>query len=263
MPQKIITDQLGRTITVHFPPRKIVSVVPSQTELLFDLGLEEEVCGITKFCIHPEKWFKVKTKVGGTKTINIEKVKELQPDLIIANKEENNQEQIELLMQDFPVFISDIKTLNDALEMVTQLGSITNTEEKATALVNLITTEFLVIPAANFKPKKVAYLIWKKPYMSVNKDTFIHDMLLRCNLHNVFADEESRYPEITIEKLAAQQPDIVLLSSEPYPFNEQNIKELQQHLGKTTNIILVDGEMFSWYGSRLQYTPKYLLDTFL
>ena len=232
--------------------------MPSQTELLFYLGLESEVVGITKFCVHPLKWFKNKTKVGGTKTLNIELIKELQPDLVIANKEENNREQIELLANIFPVWVSDIKNLNDAMLMISDVGNITNKPFAASKLCEQVAEKFRQLPQQSQLRKKAAYLIWRKPYMTVNSDTFIHDMLLRCGFENVFANHNSRYPEITIEQLEAAKPDVILLSSEPYPFSEKHIVELKSYKAfKNTNIKLVDGEMFSWYGSRLLYAVDY------
>lgn len=233
-------------------------MVPSQTELLFHLGLENEVIGITKFCIHPSEWFKNKTKVGGTKTLNIELIQQLQPDLIIANKEENQQEQIELLAQQFPVWISDIKNLNNALRMITDVGTITNKSSQAKKIHKQIAENFQQLPQQFTARKKAAYLIWRKPYMTVNSDTFIHDMMLRCGFENVFANSNARYPEISIEQLEATKPDIILLSSEPYPFSEKHIEELKASAAlKNTKVQLVDGEMFSWYGSRLVHAPEY------
>ena len=232
--------------------------MPSQTELLFHLGLNDEVMGITKFCIHPAEWFADKTKVGGTKNLNIELIQQLQPDLIIANKEENQQEQIELLAQQFPVWISDIKNLDDALNMISAIGTITHKSIVAENLQKRIIENFQQLPQQFTTRKKAAYLIWRKPYMTINSDTFIHDMLLRCGFENVFANNDARYPKITIEQLEAVQPDIILLSSEPYPFSEKHIIELKASTKlQNTKMHLVDGEMFSWYGSRLVHAPEY------
>ncbi len=260
-----IIDQAGRNISFSFPPKRIISVVPSQTELLFDLGLNDEVISITKFCIHPSGWFTSKTKVGGTKTLNIELIQQLQPDLIIANKEENERQQIEFLANQFPVWISDIKNLDDALNMISAVGAITGKTIVAENLYQRIIENFQQLPQQFIARKKAAYLIWRKPYMTVNSDTFIHDMLLRCGFENVFANNDvSRYPEITIEQLEAAQPDIILLSSEPYPFSEKHIDELKSSAKlKNTKVQLADGEMFSWYGSRLVHSPEYFKKAFL
>jgi ABC-type Fe3+-hydroxamate transport system substrate-binding protein len=249
----IFTDQLNRTIKLANYPKRIVSIVPSQTELLYDLGLNEEVVGITKFCIHPNEWFKTKTSVGGTKKIIIAKVSALQPDLIIGNKEENLKDDVEALELIAPVWISDIKTLEDALQMIEAIGDIVNKKQGADNLVKAIQLEF-----EQLKPKAImycCYLIWQNPYMTVGKDTFITDMFQYCGLQNVFADKE-RYPIVTIEDIQNVAPAIVLLSSEPYPFKQKHIDELQQCL-PNSKIILVDGEMFSWYGSRLLKSAEY------
>lgn len=242
--------------TQHFihPPQKIISVVPSQTELLHYLGLESEVIGITKFCIHPKEWHQNKIRVGGTKNLNIDLIKKLQPDLIIANKEENEKQQIEELAKDFNVWITDVNNLEDALLMISDIGEITGKTNEASTLTTEIKTNFSKLQIKNSK-LPTAYLIWQKPYMTVGGDTFINDMMKHCGLQNIFADKV-RYPEITFEQLSTNDCQLILLSSEPYPFKQKHVEKLQQLLpGK--KIILVDGEMFSWYGSRLLFAPEY------
>jgi len=250
----LFIDQLNRTIELKKTPERIISVVPSQTELLYDLGLEKEVVGITKFCVHPQIWFKTKQRVGGTKTLNIQKIKSLQPDLIIANKEENIKEQIEELAKDFPVWISDVTTLENAYSMMNAIGKLTGREEKAETIVTRIKTNFSQLQTSNHKPQ-TAYLIWKEPYMTVGRDTFIHAILSQAGFDNIFQNK-TRYPEVTVEDLLIAGCQLLLLSSEPYPFKQKHIDELQQQLPQT-KIILADGEMFSWYGSRLLQAPAY------
>ncbi len=258
-------DQLGREIEIIQTPKRIVSLVPSQTELLFDLGLQEEVTGITKFCIHPQNWFRTKARVGGTKQLNIEKIRELQPDLVIANKEENVKEQIEELAKDFPVWISDVNNLQQALEMIAAVGEITHTKERAETIISQISANFSALvnnPSTkqeqqSKQPSKLrtAYLIWKDPYMTVGGDTFISDMLECAGFENIVA-HQTRYPEIKIDELQNLNCELLLLSSEPFPFKQKHAEELQKQL-PATKIILVDGEMFSWYGSRLIKAPAY------
>lgn len=266
----LIVDQLNRTVELASVPQKIISVVPSQTELLFDLGLNEEVIGITKFCVHPQQWFRSKTRIGGTKNLHLKKIKELRPDFIIANKEENVKEQIETLAKDFPVWISDVNNLQDAVQMMAAVGEITGRQKEAEILITQIKTNFASLtnnqipkeslhlkPLQTQNPKlKTAYLIWKDPYMTVGGDTFINHMLNYAGFENIFA-QLSRYPQITIEQLRAANCHLLLLSSEPYPFRQKHIDELQDQL-PDTKIILADGEMFSWYGSRLLKAPAYL-----
>lgn len=247
---------MGREVEVSFPPSRIISLVPSQTELLADLGLENEVVGITKFCVHPNDWFKTKTRVGGTKNANREKVLELNPDLIIANKEENTKDDIEWLAERFPVWISDIKTLGDALEMIEAVGVFTNKAFEAKAITEKIDSSFKELKENTNKRKRVAYLIWKNPLMAAGRDTFINEMLEAGGFENAIADHKSRYPELTDDELLRLNPDVVFLSSEPFPFKGKHTEELRQKF-PSLKFEEVDGELFSWYGSRLLKSAEY------
>lgn len=248
------TDQMNREIRLVSTPKRIISLVPSQTELLFDLGLDKEVVGITKFCVHPKNWHRNKTRVGGTKNINFKQIDKLKPDIIIANKEENTESEIKQLMKKYPVWISDIRNLEDALEMILLVGNLTKTNKKANTIVSSIQKEFELLKLK--KKKKAAYIIWKKPIMSINKSRFIHDMMHRSGFQNVFALSINDYPEISKKQLQKVNPEIILLSSEPFPFKDKHIKEFQK-ICPSAKIKLVDGEMFSWYGSRLKYASSY------
>ncbi|MCY7328817.1 MAG: helical backbone metal receptor [Saprospiraceae bacterium] len=248
-------DQLQRSVHLpQWPPRRIISLVPSQTELLYDLGLEQEVVGITKFCVHPPAWFQQKTRIGGTKTLDLQKIAALQPDLIIGNKEENDQAQIEALAGQYPVWLSDVSTLEDALEMILRIGSLTNRAAMARQLATDIRQAFEGLEVQQ-PLRRVAYFIWRKPYLVAADATFIHSMLVRAGFENVFA-HRSRYPEITLSELAEAQPEVILLSSEPYPFAEKHFAALRE-VCPAARIQLLDGEMFSWYGSRLWQAPAY------
>jgi ABC-type Fe3+-hydroxamate transport system substrate-binding protein len=240
--------------SLPYIPQRIVSLVPSQTELLFDLGLGERVVGVTKFCTHPAEQTQRITKVGGTKQFRFPAIDQLQPDLILGNKEENYQEGIEQLATRYPVWISDIFNLSDALGMISQVGSLTGKSTQAMELAKKIDEGFRSLKPLTPQPK-VAYLIWKKPYMAACGLTFIHDMLIRCGFLNVFG-HLSRYPEVTVSSLANTRVGYVFLSSEPYPFKEKDLQELQIAL-PASRIVLVDGEMFSWYGSRLLQSVSY------
>lgn len=257
------TDQLGRSVNIPFPPRRIVSLVPSQTELLYDLGLRDEVVGITKFCVHPEQWFRKKTRIGGTKQLHLDAIRALEPDLIIANKEENLQEQVYALMETCPVWVSDIHSLADALEMISSVGVITDREAAAARISGQIMERFQTLQAAlqEVTPVRTAYFIWRDPWMVAGGDTFIHEMMKMCGLENVFA-RMPRYPVVTPEELRAMDIRLVLLSSEPYPFREKHIDELRSLL-PDARIRLADGEMFSWYGSRLLSAPGYFRENML
>lgn len=244
-------------------PKRIISVVPSQTELLFDLGLDEEVIGITKFCVHPESWFSrrdsfgaPKTRIGGTKTLNIEKIKSLQPDLILANKEENVHEQIEELQKHFPVYVSDIKTIDDAFGMMREVGEMVGRKMKAEILIEKIKNNFSQLSPSNFHlPSSVLYLIWNSPMMSVGGDTFISSMIEQAEFKNILHDK-NRYPEISAEEIQELKPDFIFLSSEPFPFKQKNKEEFEKQF-PFSKIVLVDGELFSWYGSRMKLAAEY------
>lgn len=248
----LFTDHLHHIIELNGPPQRIVSLVPSQSELLWDLGLKERLAGITKFCIHPREMFESIPRVGGTKTLNIDRIRDLKPDLIIGNKEENERAQIETLQKEFAVWMSDIYKLGDALKTIGHIGELTGTVPEASVLAEEIRQSFRELP---FLEKSVLYLIWK-PYMAAGRNTFIGDMLEKTGLKNVIAPEDSRYPQLSIEDIRELNPELIFLSSEPFPFKQAHADELQQAL-PDARIVLVDGELFSWYGSRLLRTAAY------
>jgi ABC-type Fe3+-hydroxamate transport system substrate-binding protein len=247
-------DQAGRKIFIPTLPQRIISLVPSQTELLYDLGLDQSITGITKFCIHPDPWFRSKQRIGGTKNPDIKLIRELSPDLIIGNKEENRKEDIEVLEGFAPVWLSDVNTLGDALEMITQLGCITERRDASTSIAINISNAFRQLKPFPGKAA-VAYLIWKDPYMVAASNTFINDMLLQCGFQNVFADK-TRYPGVTIDELAEAACDFIFLSTEPYPFTHTHVTSINEKI-PSSKVILVDGEYFSWYGTRLLSSPGY------
>jgi len=234
---------------------KLISLVPSITETLFDLGLtSDEIVGRTKFCIHPEELVKNIEIIGGTKNLNLEKIKALKPDLIIANKEENVKEQVEELMRDFKVLVTNVETLEDNYYLIKHLGHLFEKKEKAQYL-NLRTYEAFDIPKSE-KSLKVAYLIWKDPYMTVGGDTFISRILEELGFENLFKNLK-RYPEVQLEEL--KEADLIFLSSEPFPFKEKHMAEIQT-ICVDQKIMIVDGEAFSWYGSHLAKCGEYYLE---
>lgn len=249
MPQFI--DQLQRTIALPGPPNRIISLVPSQTELLVDLGLRDMIVGITKFCVHPNGLKKEKVVIGGTKNFHFDKIDALRPDLIIANKEENYKEGIEKLAGKYPVWISDINNLEDAYQMILSLGEMTGSIPIASQIVADIRKG--LDKDFHFKGSAV-YLIWNEPLIAVGSDTFIDSMLEKAGFKNII--QQRRYPEIRKEDLLRLNPDYLLLSSEPFPFREKYLTLFRDILPKS-NIRIVDGEMFSWYGSRLLRSAKY------
>ena len=247
-------DALGRPVRLAAAPRRIVSLVPSQTELLADLGLDDEVVGLTRFCVHPDGWKARKAVVGGTKNVDPAKVAALAPDLVIANKEENVREQVEAVAAFCTVWVTDVATVADSVAMTRDLGALVGRERQADALADRIGAAFGALP--DWPPLRALYLIWRDPWMSVGYDTVIADVMDRAGLVNV-TDESSRYPVLRDHEFELRVPEVVLLSSEPYPFKDKHVAEVQA-LAPDARVVLVDGEAFSWYGSRLLQTPDAL-----
>ncbi|WCK56215.1 helical backbone metal receptor [Aneurinibacillus sp. Ricciae_BoGa-3] len=254
MERKTFRDSLGRSVSVLYPPQRIVSLCPSITETLYALGLGDRVVGRTRYCIHPAGRIEQATIVGGTKQISMEEMDKLEPGLIIAEKEENPKELVEELAQHYPVFVSNVENYADALGMIRELGQLTGCISQSEQMVR--DTELRFTSISGFEGLRAAYLIWRKPYMAAGQNTFIHSMMQRCGFVNVFAGYNSRYPTVTYEDFAKEKPDIILLSSEPFPFGEKHQAEFAQRLpGMKT--MLVDGEMFSWYGSHMKEAADY------
>jgi len=251
----LLKDQLQREIQLDKTPKRIISLVPSQTELLVDLGLVDSLYGITKFCVHPANLREDKIIVGGTKNIQIEKIKSLRPDIILCNKEENTQEMVTELEKVAPVHVSNIKTIAESLELIQQYGRIFSVEEKADNLLEQINSEMLQFKefVQEYSKRKVAYLIWRDPWMVAGGNTFINELLQLNNFENIFK-ETHRYPEVNLGGLA--EADYVLLSSEPFPFQQKHKEELSAYI-PSERIKFVDGEFFSWYGSRFEKAFRY------
>jgi len=262
---KTLIDQLGISHSFETSPKRIISLVPSQTELLYDLGLEDRIIGITKFCVHPYHFKSTKKIVGGTKKVHLEKIRLLQPDIIICNKEENTQKIVDELRQICPVWVTNIVTIEDNFQMISDFGQIFNCRTEAQKWNDKLA--FALSDFETFihdKPvKKVAYFIWANPYMVAGSDNYINEMLKLNRFENVYDTSNSelaqqnnpevsgRYPEIDIKKMRSQgDPELVFLSSEPFPFQEEHAFEIGRYTHHAITIF-VDGEMFSWYGSRL------------
>ena len=244
----MIKDQLNRTLNITQTPKRIISLVPSLTELLVDLGLEDKIVGLTRFCVHPKHIKKTKVIVGGTKKVDYNKIKNLQPDFILTNKEENTLEIVENCAKIAPTYVTDLNSITAVTNLIIQLGKILNCSTKAIKISKSIQskqTQFLK-NIQNTTPKKVAYFIWENPFMVAGNNTFINELLKLNRFNNIFNDLD-RYPIVKLEKL--KEADYIFLSSEPYPFKEKH----KDFFKKYTNakIVLVDGEYFSWYGSRL------------
>lgn len=232
--------------------------MPSQTELLAHLGLYDAVVGITRFCERPEHWRSEKEIVGGTKQVDADTVQALNPDLILANHEENTPEDVEALDAVAPVYVTEVKTVSEALDMIRTVGTLTDTADQTATLVGTIISRFQGLP--DFPPLRAAYLIWREPYMTVGGDTFIHDVMQWGGLENIYGNR-SRYPEVSLDELSEANPDVVFCASEPFPFHQQDefTADVRAALPDTA-VAVVDGQPFSWYGPRLLDTPSYLTD---
>lgn len=251
----IIKDQINRTLEIKAIPQRIICLVPSISELLYDLGVGDRLVGRTKFCILPEA---LKTGnaevVGGTKTVHFDRIQELEPDLIICNKEENTEEIVLELEQDYPVYVSNIQTIHSALDMIADVGYMIDLKQEADQLIEAIESSREAWHSKSLNFKKVIYLIWKNPWMSIGRDTFIFHMLEEAKFESVVYD--LRYPPLTIDEIKQSSADYIFLSSEPFPFKQKDINEIMDKLGKTKSI-LVDGTYFSWYGSRMASAYEY------
>lgn len=252
-----ITDQLGRTLIFTQSPITVVSTVPSITEFLCDLGLEEKIIGITKFCIYPESVFRSKERIGGTKTLKVDRILELAPDLIIANKEENTKDQIEELAEHLNIYVSDVFDIQTNEEMMDAIAKIFDKAKEVKVLKEQINNNQNLLLNYKFPLLKAMYIIWQNPIMSVGGDTFIHYMMETAGFQNVL-HKNKRYPSLKAEQLRAYKPDILLLSSEPFPFSEKHIQFFRDLL-PNTKIELVDGSFFSWYGSRVARAFEYFI----
>jgi ABC-type Fe3+-hydroxamate transport system substrate-binding protein len=253
-----VTDDFHQKFQSFPGAVNIVSLVPSLTELLFDLGLENNIKGVTRFCIHPEDKTSLLPKVGGTKNIKFNVIDEIDPDIIIANKEENVKGQIEKLKKNYSVYITDIRKIEDLKRTVRNFGILFHCEEKAEEICKKIQRgkENLQTQLNVKEHIQVLYLIWRNPYMTIGKDTFINHMLSLGGFYSVM--EKTRYPQITIEEIEKLKPPVIFLSSEPYPFQEKHKQELLDLLRYKPLICIVDGEMFSWYGSRVLRSFSYM-----
>ncbi|WP_077325614.1 ABC transporter substrate-binding protein [Virgibacillus siamensis] len=250
---RTITDHLGRKVTYSFPPKRIVSFAPAITETMYCLKLDEELVGRTGFCIHPKDRVEQAAKVGGTKQVKLDRVHDLHPDLIIVEKEENTKEMVEQLEEHYPVYCFEVQTVENAYRMIRDLGEITDREKVAGKLENDIQSAFQQLP--NIDGTRVAYVIWKNPYMVAGGDTYINSLLQKIGFTNAFETFGGRYPSVTEEDLQQANLDYVFLATEPYPYKEKHLDEFQAMMPETIPDI-IDGEMF-WYGGRMLNAVSY------
>jgi ABC-type Fe3+-hydroxamate transport system substrate-binding protein len=250
-------DQLGRSLLLPKHPERIISLVPSITEFICDLGLQKQLVGRTRFCIHPATILKEVKKVGGTKKLKPELIHQLKPDLIIANKEENIKSQIDELAALYPVWISDVNSYNEALEMMKEIGILCGKPEEANAIIHACIKKQSAFNQSIEPEITFIYLIWKEPWMVAGHHTFISSFLSEVGFKNILPASFTRYPEISVKQIKELNPRCVFLSTEPYPFTEKHISELSKVLSPI-EVCIINGEYASWYGSRMVNAIDYL-----
>lgn len=253
---RLVTDQSGREVSVPRDPRRIVSLVPSQTELLCDLGVGGRVVAITRFCVHPARQLQNTPSVGGPRDPSLERIALQTPDLIIGSKEENDRSSVECLSERYPVWLSNVRDLLGALAMIRAIGSLVAREAGAESLAEKIAERFEHLPRRR-RALRTAYAVWWQPLIVAGADTLIDDLLSRLGLRNVFGASSQRYPRVSLAELAEARPELVLLPSEPYSFSATQLPTLRRAC-VGARLMFVDGEMFSWYGSRLLLAGEYL-----
>ena len=245
-------DASGAALALTRPPRRIVSLLPSTTETVCALGLADALVGITSYCVEPRAAVRGKLRVGGTKDPDLDRIRALAPDLVVANVEENVREHVERLRAwGIPVWVTYPRTVAEGLRMVRELGELTGTEARADDLLAELEPLLARVRAecARRPPVAVFYPIWREPYMTIGADTYIHDVLAVCGGRNVFGARPGRYPTVTLEEVAAARPEVVLLPDEPFRFRRAHVRDFAAVGAR--RIELVDGRRFSWYGPRI------------
>lgn len=258
-------DDLHRRLEVKTAPQRIVSLVPSLTETLFTFGLGEQIVGVTNFCVEPPDKVKEKARVGGTKSFSVERVKELEPDLVIANAEENREEDIrQLLRAGLSVFMTFPRTVHGAINMMRRLADVTGAQEAARPIIAEAEAALQEARAANQgrRPLRVFCPIWRRPWMTIGQDTYMHDFLLACGGINIFADRHDRYPRIELEEMSRRIPEVIILPSEPYHFTMRHAQEFSKfaHVPavQEQRIYVLDGKHLAWYGPRIATSLRFV-----
>ena len=257
----VITDSTGKKIQFFEAPKRVVSLIPSITETLFDLGVGDAVAGISKYCVHPEDGVKQKQKVGGQKNPDFEVIEKINPDLIILNQEENKPEHIEWLSRRYKTWVTYPRSFKDAECLVRELGQVFSVESKAAEFAGQITDSIAELHLNHRKKRRALYLIWRNPWMSINQDTFIHSAMNLHGLENVWAQKNDRYFEVSSKDIESADPDVIILPDEPYHFKEKHKSEFM-HLSisavRNNRIFLADGTYFCWYGTRTAKASRYI-----
>ncbi len=251
-------DASGALVAVPVRPARIVSLVPSITELLFTLGLEGRIAGVTIFCSEPRAQVARTPKVGREKDPDLSRIRALQPDLVVANMEENRRDVIEALRAEgVTVWVTFPRTVAEGIALVRELGALTATDERAAALAGpLVVARANTLARGAGPPRaRVFCPIWRGPYMTVNRDTYVNDVLETCGGANVFAASAARYPTVTLDEVRAAAPDVILLPDEPYRFRDAHRADFAPLADvpaiRSGRVHLVDGKLLSWYGPRI------------
>jgi ABC-type Fe3+-hydroxamate transport system substrate-binding protein len=232
-------DVLGRTFEFPAAPRRVISLVPSLTETLFELGAGESVVAITDFCIFPPDLDR--PRVGGTKNPRVDEIRALQPDLVHMNLEENLRRHADAIEQFAPVFVTEPKSVDDVASMISQLGEIHDRNERAAELAHTLRQEQRSLPKREFT---FACPIWKNPWMWCGGDTYVSHLVEAAGGRNVL-QRHTRYPQLAVEEVQAMKPDVVFLPDEPYVFTEADAAEM-----KAKVIGPFPGHLFTWHGTR-------------
>ena len=261
--ERELVDAAGTRHELAAADARIVCLVPSITELLFDLGLQSKLVGRTGFCIHPKELVRKVPKVGGTKTIDVARIKRLRPTHLIVNVDENPRGLVDEIARFVPhVVVTHPRAPRDNVSLYRLLGGIFSCEQEAEALCRRFEHAYdeVATIGASWPRQKVLYLIWKAPWMTVSADTYISRMLAAVGWDTVAPNSNARYPTVDLNPALLAQVDFVLLSSEPYSFRERHCVEVLDSLPERsrTRVALIDGAMTSWYGSRAIQGLTYL-----
>src|SRR5438445_11647080 len=250
----IFTDALYRPIEIPRAPKRIVSLVPSITEALFTFGLGDAVVGVTRFCVEPREAVAPKAKVGGTKTLDVSQVRQLQPDLVIANVEENRPEDVrQLIAAGLNVMVTFPRTVAAGIAMMRQISEMTDSVETARPIIEEASAALAEARAKSEarRPLRVFCPIWRNPWMSVGPDTYIHDFLNVCGGLNIFARRHERYPITDMNEVARKDPQVILLPDEPYRFGAKHLPDVTKHphlsAVRDQRVPLIAGKNLCWY----------------
>ena len=251
-----LVDASGAPLARAAPPQRIVSLIPSTTELLCDLGLADRLVGVTAYCVEPRAVVRTKARIGGEKDPDLAAIRALAPDLVIANVEENVREHIDALRAwGIHVWVTYPRTVGESLRMIRELGEVTGTASRAAAMVAELEGDLAGTCVPSAPPVRTFYAIWRNPYMTVSGDTYISDLLAVCGAANVFASAALRYPAVTMDEIAARRPEVILLPDEPFRFRRAHLRDFEPYSEvpavRDGRIHLVDGKPFAWHGRRL------------